>query len=68
MPLNERLKILLIKKHITQLDLCRMTGITETKMSRIMNNRVKPMREEKELIAEQLGVEPEEIFDNHIGF
>ena len=68
MPLNEKMKILLITKRISQADLCQMTGIAESRMSRIINNRVKPMREEKELIAGYLGVEPQEIFDNHTVF
>lgn len=64
MPLksNTEIKIQLVKLGENQSQLARATGIGRALLNQIINGRVNPRQEEKEVIASCLKVNPSEIF------
>ena len=57
-----RLKMARVRLGITQLALARKTGLSETQLSKIETDRVRPASEVRQRIAAALGVSPLEIF------
>lgn len=59
-----RLKVIRADKRITQFKLGLLTGILQSKLSLIENSLIEPGDDEKQRLAEALGVKQEEIFPN----
>jgi transcriptional regulator with XRE-family HTH domain len=57
-----RLKVAFLKKQVSQKDLCRKIGISETRLSRIIRGHARAHARERRLIARELGVREAEIF------
>ena len=57
-----RLKMARVRLGITQLALGRKAGLSETQLSKIETDRVRPAAEVRQRIAVALGVSPLEIF------
>jgi len=55
------LKILRMQKRMTQWGLCKLTGISQSKISLFENGYVEPTADEKTKIAKALGVDIESI-------
>jgi transcriptional regulator with XRE-family HTH domain len=64
MTINMRLKLARIAQALTQRALGERLGIKELEVSRIETGRARPTPELKKRIAEVLGKQPFEIFDN----
>ena len=60
-----RAKSLLIERNILQADLARTMGISETRLSRILNGRDRPREAELARLAVELGVSEEELLNGH---
>ena len=56
-----RVKSLLYERNILQADLARTLGISETRLSRILNGRDRPREAELARLAVELGVSEEEL-------
>lgn len=59
---NMNLKVAILTKCGSQVDLSRRVGIQEDRISRFIHGRAKPTEEEKTIIAEVLGVDVRKIF------
>lgn len=59
---NLKLKGALVAKFGTQEDAAAAIGMRADKLSRIINSRHKPSREQRDLIARAIGCKAEEIF------
>lgn len=57
-----KLKILLMQRKLPQKELSRGIGMSESRLSRIIQGRVRPRARERRLIAEKLGVPQVQIF------
>ena len=55
------LKEVILKRGLIQADLAERVGISETRMSRIVNGRLKPADYEVKNLANELGLEREEL-------
>ncbi len=60
-----RVKSLLYERNILQADLARTLGISETRLSRILNGRDRPREAELARLAVELGVSEEELLNGH---
>ena len=60
-----RAKSLLYERNILQADLARTMGISETRLSRILNGRDRPREAELARLAVELGVSEEELLHGH---
>ena len=60
-----RVKSLLYERNILQADLARTMGISETRLSRILNGRDRPREGELARLAVELGVSEEELLNGH---
>ena len=60
-----RVKSLLYERNILQADLARTMGISETRLSRILNGRDRPREAELARLAVELGVSEEELLHGH---
>ena len=60
-----RAKSLLYERNILQADLARTMGISETRLSRILNGRDRPREAELSRLAVELGVSEEELLHGH---
>ena len=60
-----RAKSLLYERNILQADLARTMGISETRLSRILNGRDRPREAELARLAVELGVSEEELLKRH---
>ena len=60
-----RAKSLLYERNILQADLARTMGISETRLSRILNGRDRPREAELARLAVELGVSEEELLNGH---
>ncbi len=60
-----RVKSLLYERNILQADLARTMGISETRLSRILNGRDRPREAELARLAVELGVSEEELLNGH---
>ena len=60
-----RAKSLLYERKILQADLARTMGISETRLSRILNGRDRPREAELARLAVELGVSEEELLHGH---
>ena len=60
-----RAKSLLYERNILQADLARTMGISETRLSRILNGRDRPHEGELARLAVELGVSEEELLHGH---
>jgi len=58
-----RLKLALFSLGQTQYQLAARTGMSETRLSRIVRGRVEPTAEEKKRLAEAVGVSVTELFE-----
>lgn len=61
MPKFTPLKEMILRRRIVQADLAEEAYITESRLSRIVNSRVKPTTYERKHIARVLGVTTEEL-------
>ena len=59
-----RLRVMRADKRITQFKLSLLTGILQSKLSLIENSLIEPRDNEKQRLAQALGVKQEEIFPN----
>lgn len=59
MNLGKAIKLLLVKRGITQKELADKANLSETSISLLMKGRTKPRKETLELIADVLKVKPE---------
>jgi transcriptional regulator with XRE-family HTH domain len=57
-----RLRVMRADKRITQFKLSLLTGILQSKLSLIENGLIEPREDEKQKLAEALGVKPEKIW------
>lgn len=57
-----KLKIVLFRERIPQKELSHSIGVSESRLSRIIQGRVRPRARERRLIAEKLGVPQVQIF------
>ena len=60
-----RVKSLLYERNILQADLARTLGISETRLSRILNGRDQPREAELARLSMELGVSEEELLHGH---
>ena len=60
-----RAKSLLYERNILQADLARTMGISETRLSRILNGRDQPREAEIARLSVELGVSVEELLHVH---
>ena len=60
-----RVKSLLYERNILQADLARTLGISETRLSRILNGRDRPREAELARLSMELGVSEEELLHGH---
>ena len=60
-----RVKSLLYERNILQADLARTMGMSETRLSRILNGRDRPREAELARLAVELGVSEEELLNGH---
>ena len=60
-----RVKSLLYERNILQADLARTMGISETRLSRILNGGDQPREAELARLAMELGVSEEELLHGH---
>ena len=60
-----RAKSLLYERNIIQADLARTMGMSETRLSRILNGRDRPREAELARLAAELGVSEEELLNGH---
>ena len=60
-----RAQSLLYERNILQADLARTMGISETRLSRILNGRDRPREAELARLAVELGVSEEELLNGH---
>ena len=58
----EGLKVVLLKRGITQRSLARLVKISPWRLSRVVQEHVRPRARERRLIAEHLSVREREIF------
>lgn len=63
--MNMKLKIIRIKKGITQWELSKQTNIPNYKLSLIENEHIEPNEQEKEKLARALKVKIAELFPEH---
>lgn len=59
---NNRLKFAVLELFPHQYEFCQKVGIREDRFSKLVSGRVSPSEDEKKIIAQELGVEPHEIF------
>jgi hypothetical protein len=59
---NFRLKGRIIEKFGCQYDFARLVGISEDRLSKLIHGRLTPHETEKQVIAQKLGADPEELF------
>jgi transcriptional regulator with XRE-family HTH domain len=59
---NNRLKFAVLELFPHQYDFCQKVGIREDRFSKLISGRVSPTEDEKKIIAQELGVEPDAIF------
>lgn len=64
--MNKTLKIIRIKRGITQWDLSHKTGIRNYKISLFENGHIEPNKEEKKKLAKALKVKIADIFPDTI--
>lgn len=64
MHLNERIKILMNEKHMTQKELAKSAGITEASLSKYMNGTRTPRIDVIVSISRVLGVTTDELIGN----
>ena len=60
--MNLKLKLAILEKFPCQADFAKMTGVSETTLSRIIRGRQKASPELKRTISEGLGIKAGEIF------
>ena len=58
------LKILILKKFDTQADFASVSGIDETRLSRIIRQRSEPREQERKAFRRILGIEVDQIFSS----
>lgn len=63
--MNITLKIIRIRKGITQWELSKQTNIPNYKISLFENGHIEPNKEEKKKLAKALGTKVEELFMNN---
>lgn len=61
MPRITELKRLIVGKNIIQADLAEAVGISEYRLSRIVNGRIKPTEYERKHLANFFGIERKEL-------
>ena len=59
-----RAKSLLYERNMLQADLARVMGMSETRLSRILNGRDRPRETELARLAAELGVSAEELLND----
>jgi len=59
---NNRLKFAVLELFHHQYEFCQKVGIREDRFSKLVSGRVSPTENEKKIIAQELRVEPHEIF------
>ena len=60
--MNLNLKVAILRRYPVQADFAKQIGISETVLSRLVQQRREATPELKETIAAELGVDPSEIF------
>ncbi len=65
--MNENLKITLLRTGLPQYALAQSLGWSESRLSRIVSGRIQPTAQERDSIAEQLGVPRDQLFPDDSG-
>jgi len=60
--MNRRLKFAVLERFRHQYEFCQKVGIREDRFSKLISGRISPTEDEKKIIAQELGVEPDAIF------
>ncbi|MBI4489922.1 MAG: helix-turn-helix transcriptional regulator [Deltaproteobacteria bacterium] len=61
MPRITQLKLLIVKRRLIQADVAQAAGMSEGRLSRIVNGRVRPTEAERKYLAQALGMRREEL-------
>ncbi len=60
--MNTQLKIALLGRALRQFEVARRTGMSETRLSRIVQGRAEPTEAEKAALSRELGATPQDLF------
>ena len=68
MPKLTQLKKLILRRRLIQADLAERVGVSESRLSRIVNGRVRPFDYEMLQLAKALGVQVEDLSQDLVPF